>query len=59
MMRDVGSNALVSTDKAALDKYRIEKQRVRQIDQLRKDIADLQEKVSNICMIIDRIIEEK
>lgn len=59
MIRDSYSNAVLSTDRAALDKYRMEKQRVKQIDQLRKDVADLQETVSNICKIIDRITEEK
>lgn len=59
MIRDDQSKALLSVDRAALDKYRIEKQRSRHIDQLRKDVADLQEKVSNICKIIDRITEEK
>lgn len=59
MIRDSYSNAVLSTDRAALDKYRMEKQRAKQIDQLRKDVADLQETVSNICKIIDRITEEK
>lgn len=59
MIRDDRSKALLSTDRVALDKYRMEKQRSRQIEQLRKDVADLQEKVSNICKIIDRITEEK
>lgn len=59
MIRDDQSKALLSVDRAALDKYRMEKQRSRHIDQLRKDVADLQEKVSNICKTIDRITEEK
>ena len=59
MIRDTYSNALLATDRKALDKYRMEKQRVKQIEDLRKDVADLQEKVGNICKIIDRIIEEK
>lgn len=59
MIRDVHSNALIATDRAALDKYRVEKQRIRQIDQLRRDVADLQEQVRNICAIIDRIVTEK
>jgi len=59
MIRDTHSKALISTDKVALDKYRMEKQRVKQIDLLRKDVADLQEKVRNICTIIDRIITEE
>lgn len=59
MIRDDHSKALLSVDKSALDKYRMEKQRARQIDQLRKDVADLQKQVSNICQIIDRITEEK
>lgn len=59
MIRDTHSNALVSTDRVALDKYRMEKQRIKHIDQLRRDVADLQEKVKNICSAIDRITEEK
>jgi hypothetical protein len=59
MIRDAHSNALIEVDRTALDKYRQEKQRVRQIDQLRKDVADLQQTVVNICKIIDKIVEEK
>jgi hypothetical protein len=59
MIRDTNSKAVLSTDRAALDKYRMEKQRVRQIEQLRKDVADLQQTVLNICKIIDKITEEK
>lgn len=59
MIRDVNTNAVLSTDRAALDKYRIEKQRVVQIEQLRRDVAQLQDTVKNICKVIDRITEEK
>lgn len=59
MIRDVNTNAVLSTDKVALDKYRMEKQRVMQIEQLRRDVAQLQETVKNICKVIDRITEEK
>lgn len=59
MIRDTHSNAIISTDRTALDKYRMEKQRVRQIEQLRKDVAELQNTVVNICKILDRITEEK
>lgn len=59
MIRDAHSNALIEVDRTALDKYRQEKQRVKQIDQLRRDVADLQQTVVNICKIIDKIVEEK
>ena len=59
MIRDANTNAVLSTDKTALDKYRMEKQRVRQMEQLRRDVADLQQTVSNICKVIDKITEEK
>lgn len=59
MIRDTNTNAILSTDKAALDKYRMEKQRVVQIEQLRKDVAQLQDTVRNICKVIDKIVEEK
>ena len=58
MIRDVNSNALISTDIIARDKYRLEKQRIRQIEKLREDVANLQEKVDNICRVIDKIIRE-
>lgn len=58
MIRDTYSHALLATDRKALDKYRIEKQRIKQIEELRRDVANLQEKVAHICKIIDHIIEE-
>jgi len=59
MIRDSYSNALLATDVKELDKYRMEKQRVKQIEQLRRDVADLQETVRNICQRIDRIVTEE
>lgn len=59
MIRDSNTKALLETDTIALDKYRMEKQRIRQIDQLRKDVSALQETVQRICNVIDRITEEK
>ncbi len=59
MIRDSYSNALLTTDVRELDKYRMEKQRVKQIEQLRKDVADLQETVRNICKVIDRVVKEE
>ena len=59
MIRDSYSNALLATDVKELDKYRMEKQRVKQIEQLRRDVADLQETVHNICQRIDRIVTEE
>lgn len=59
MIRDSHSQALVSVDAVALDKYKQERQRVNQINQLRKEVADLQHKVRDICDIIDKIIKEK
>jgi hypothetical protein len=59
MIRDAHSNALIEVDRTALDKYRREKQRIKQINELRKDVADLKQTVANICKIIDKIVEEK
>lgn len=59
MIRDSRTQALVSVDAVALDKYKQERQRANQINQLRKEVADLQHKVRDICDIIDKIIKEK
>lgn len=59
MIRDVHSNALISVDTTALDKYKQERQRVNQINQLRKEVSDLQVHVRNLQETVDRIIKEK
>ncbi len=59
MIRDSYSKALLETDVTALDKYRMERQKVKEIQQLRKDVAALQDTMRHICQIIDRITEEK
>ena len=59
MIRDPSSHALIVTDKAALDKYRREKRRIQEFDQLRRDVAGLQEKIDHICMIIDQLMKRE
>lgn len=60
MIRDTYSNALLATDIKELDKYRIEKARTRQIEQLHYDIEDLRKSIQQIhSLLVKRSTEEK
>ena len=55
MIRDSYSKALVETDAIELARYRDEKKRQREIDDLQKDVVSLRSCINNLCETIKRI----
>lgn len=55
MMRDPHSKALVETDSIELTRYRVEKKRQREIDDLKRDVVSLRSCINNLCEALKRI----
>ena len=55
MIRDAHSKALVETDTIELARYRNEKKRQREIDELKRDVVSLRSCINNLCETIKRI----
>jgi DNA repair exonuclease SbcCD ATPase subunit len=55
MIRDPNSKALIETDTAELTRYRTEKKRQREIDELKRDMKSLRSCINNLCETIKRI----
>ena len=55
MIRDSYSKALVETDTIELARYRNEKKRQREIEELKKDVVSLRSCTNNLCETIKRI----
>jgi hypothetical protein len=59
MIRDKESKALIETDTDALQRYRIEKKKLQEVEQIKKDINIMKDQMKNVITIIDKIMEEK
>lgn len=55
MKRDPHSKALVETDAIELAKYRNEKRRQREIDELKRDVSTLRSCINNLCEALKKI----
>jgi Mg2+ and Co2+ transporter CorA len=55
MIRDPHSKALVETDTVELARYRNEKKRQREIDELRREVVSIKSCINNLCETIKRI----
>jgi hypothetical protein len=55
MIRDEKSKALINNDVAALNKYKVERDRIRKIEALSKEIKDIRIVLSSVCEKLDRI----
>jgi hypothetical protein len=55
MIRDNVSRALVSNDVAALNKYKIERDRIRQVEQLSRDMIEVKKILCSLCERLDKI----
>lgn len=58
MIRDNTSNALLSTDVDGIDKYRMEKRRITQINQLEQNVRDLNNRIDDLMLRV-KSLEEK
>ena len=55
MIRDNVSKALVSNDVAALNKYKIERDRLRRVEQLTQEMAEVKKILSTLCDRLDKV----
>jgi hypothetical protein len=55
MIRDPHSKALVETDTLELVRYRSEKRRQREIDDIKREVVSLRSCINNLCETIKRI----
>lgn len=55
MIRDDISKALINNDVEGLNKYKMERERVRKIEQLSKEVSEIKSVLNLICEKISRI----
>ena len=55
MIRQKESKALVNDNIAALNKYKIERDRLRKIDQLSKEVSEIRAVLTSVCEKLDSI----
>lgn len=55
MIRDQKTNALVNNDVASLNKYKMERERVKKIERLSLEVIEIKKVLSSLCEKIDKI----
>lgn len=55
MIRDNVSKALVSNDVAALNKYKIERDRIRKVEELTREMTEIKKILSTLCDRLDKV----
>ena len=55
MIRDERSRALINDDLAALNKYKVDRDRVRKIEQIYKEMPEIRRILSSLCERLDKI----
>ena len=55
MIRDQNSKALINNDVSALNKYKLERDRVRKIEQLSKEVIEMKSVLSEVCNRLEKI----
>lgn len=55
MIRDQKSKALINDDVAALNKYKMERDRVRRIENLSKEVVEMRKILNEVCEKLERI----
>lgn len=53
--RDMSSNAVLSTDIQSLNKYKMERQQYRTVDQLRSEVKSIQETLDHMCERLEKL----
>jgi hypothetical protein len=56
LLRDMDSNAVISTDNAALAAYKTSKRKMQSIDEIKKDNESLQQKVARLESKLDYLV---
>ena len=55
MIRDERSKAIVNNDVAALNKYKLERDRVRKMEQLSMEMIEVKKVLSSVCDRLEKI----
>lgn len=55
MIRDQKTNALVNNDVASLNKYKMERERIKKIERLSLEVIEIKKVLSSLCEKIDKI----
>ena len=55
LIRDEKTNALLNHDAISLNKYKIERDRVRKIDMLAKEVKEIRIILNSVCERLDKI----
>lgn len=55
MIRDERSRALINDDLAALNKYKVDRDRARKIEQIYKEMPEIRRILSSLCERLDKI----
>lgn len=59
MMRDTNTKALLSNDKEKLTKYKKERDQMRKINSLTKEVSDIKDQLSKICKLLEQTAEKR
>jgi hypothetical protein len=55
MIRDERSKALINNDVSALNKYKVDRDRARRIEQICKELPEIKRILSSLCERLDKI----
>lgn len=55
LVRDEKTNALLNHDAISLNKYKIERDRIRKIDMLAKEVKEIKAVLNSVCERLDKI----
>jgi hypothetical protein len=55
MIRDEKTNALINTDIVSLNKYKIERDKIRKMTQLTYEVKEIKTILASVCERLDRI----
>ena len=55
MIRDEKTKALLNSDIVSLNKYKLERNRIRKIESLSKEVREIKKVLTSVCERLDRI----
>lgn len=55
MYRDENTNAIINTDAAALNKYKLERNNQRKVESLAEEVKEIKNTLGRICEMIEKM----
>jgi len=55
MIRDEKTKALINNDVSALNKYKLERDRIRKLENLSKEVTEIKKILNSVCEKLDKI----